>query len=93
MTNPFDHLIPNFTIFGTQFTQWWQKLFAGLWALAIIGAGAWMVLAILGLRRATANNAPGQVDEAKHNAVWAGTVVGLLAGLGVIFTVIFAVFA
>ena len=29
MKNPLDHIVPDFTIFGAQFTTIWQKLAAG----------------------------------------------------------------
>ena len=34
--NPLNGLLPNFTIFGVEFTQLWQKLITGAWAIAII---------------------------------------------------------
>ena len=36
MKNPLDHIAPDFTIFGAQFTTIWQKLAAGLWGLGIL---------------------------------------------------------
>ena len=77
--------------FGTAFTSWWQKLFAGLWALAIIAAGAALLIAIVAMRKATNNNIPGQADEAKSHAVWAGAALAGLAGLGVILGAIITV--
>ena len=91
MTNPFTDLIPDFTVFGAAFTSWWQKLFAGLWALAIIAAGAALLIAIVAMRKATNNNIPGQADEAKSHAVWAGAALAGLAGLGVILGAIITV--
>lgn len=89
--NPFTNLIPNFTIFGADFTAWWQKLFAALWALCIIGAAVFLLLSITQLRKATNNNIPGQADEAKTHAVWAGAVLFGLLGFGVILAAIFAI--
>ena len=89
--NPFTNLIPNFTIFGADFTAWWQKLFAALWALCIIGAAVFLLLSITQLRKATSNNIPGQADEAKTHAVWAGSVLFGLLGFGVILAAIFAI--
>lgn len=91
--NPFSNLVPNFTIFGAQFTSWWQKLFVGLWAAAIIIAGAYLLLSILQIRKATNNNVPGQADEAKTHAVWAGSSLGGLVGFGAIMAAVFAVFS
>lgn len=91
MENPFANLVPDFSIFGAEFTAWWQKLFVGLWAALIIAAGASLLIAILHMRKATSNNIPGQADEAKSHAVWAGGALGLLAGFGVVAGAIFTV--
>lgn len=91
--NPFANLVPNFTIFGAQFTTWWQKLFVGLWAVLILVAGAYLLLSILQIRKATNNNVPGQADEAKTHAVWAGGALGGLIGFAAIMSAAFAVFS
>ena len=91
MDNPFDGLIPDFNVFGAEFTTWWQKLFAALWAIAIIVAAAYLIWSILSLRRATNNNVPGQADEAKTQAIWAGGALGALVGFGTIIGAIIAV--
>ena len=33
--NPISGLVPDFNVFGAEFTTWWQKLFAGLWAAGV----------------------------------------------------------
>jgi hypothetical protein len=91
MDNPFDGLIPDFNVFGAEFTTWWQKLFGALWAIAIIVAAAYLIWSILSLRRATNNNVPGQADEAKTQAIWAGGALGALVGFGTIIGAIIAV--
>jgi uncharacterized membrane protein YidH (DUF202 family) len=91
MTNPIGGLVPDFNIWGAAFTTWYQKLFVGLWGLLIIGAIAALAMALAKLHRATTNNVPGTADEAKAHAVWAGTALGALVGLGVIVTAIFTV--
>lgn len=92
MDNPIDDIEPDFSVFGAEFTAWWQILFAGLWAAAIIIALAYCLVAILRMRRATANNVPGQADEAKSSAMWAGAAAGGLIGFGVIVGALFAIF-
>lgn len=90
MENPFDNLIPDFNVFGAEFTTWWQKLFTGLWALGIIVAAAFLIWAIVSLRRATNNNVPGQADDAKTQAMWAGGALGGLIAFGTIIGAIIA---
>lgn len=90
MDNPFAGLIPDFNVFGAEFTTWWQKLFAGLWAAGIIVSAAYLIWSIVSLRRATNNNVPGQADDAKTQAIWAG---GSLVGLVAFGTIIGALFA
>ena len=91
MENPFANLIPDFTVFGAEFTAWWQKLFVALWAILLIGAGAALLVSFLQMRKATNNNIPGQADEAKSHAMWAGGSVVCLASFGVIMGAILAV--
>lgn len=84
MDNPFADLVPDFTVFGAEFTEWWQKLFTGAWALAIIVAAGALIMALVKLNQARSNSMAGQADEAKAGAAWAaGALVGLV-GLGVI---------
>ena len=90
MENPFAGLVPDFTVFGAEFTTWWQKLFVGLWAIAIIIAGAFLILALTQMRRATSNNVPGQADDAKSHALWAGGSLVALVGFGTILAGLFA---
>lgn len=90
MENPFTGLVPDFTVFGAEFTTWWQKLFVGLWAILIIVAAAFLAIAIMQIRRATNNNVPGQADDAKTHAMWAGgSLVGLI-GFGTIIAALYA---
>jgi len=84
MENPFSGITADFTVFGAEFTTWWQKLFAGLWALCIIAAAAYLLMALVSMHKATTNNIPGQADEAKSKATWAGAALGGLVGFGVI---------
>jgi len=89
MTNPFGNLVPDFTVFGAQFTTFWTKLFAGLWALCIIAAGVYFLVSMVKLHKATNNNIPGQADEAKTAAMWAGGSMLALGGFAIITTAIF----
>lgn len=84
MTNPFSGLVPDFTVFGAEFTTWWQKLFVGLWAACILVAAVSLLMSLVKLHKATNNNIPGQADEAKSHAIWAAAALGSLVGFGVI---------
>lgn len=88
MDNPIDGMLPDFDVFGVEFTNWWQKLFGGLWAAVIIISIAWLLIAVLGLRRATSNNQVTQVDESKSKVLWAAIVLGLVLGFSVVVGVI-----
>lgn len=90
--NPIGGIKPNFTIFGVQFTHWWQTLLAGLWAGCILIAIGFLMVSLLQMRRATANNVPGQADEAKSSVLHAALTLGGLVGFGVIVGAIFAIF-
>lgn len=89
--NPFADLVPDFNVFGTEFDAWWKKLLGALWALLIIASGAAFMISILQMRKATSNNIPGQADEAKSHAIWAGGSVIGLASFGVLMGAILAV--
>jgi len=89
MTNPFANLVPDFSVFGAEFTTWWTKLFVGMWAAAIIVAGVFLLTSLVKLHKATNNNIPGQADEAKTAAMWAAGSLAALAGFGVIVGAIF----
>lgn len=90
--NPLNGILPNFTIFGIQFTQLWQKLLAGAWGLAIVFAIVYLVFAIASMATATAGSNPMEYKTGRTKAVWAGISLGLLAALGVIVGGILAVF-
>jgi len=89
MTSPFGGMAPDFTVFGAEFDSWWKKLFVGLWALCLIAAGVAFLVSLVKLHKATNNNIPGQADEAKSHAIWAGGALGCLAGFAVITGAIF----
>lgn len=91
MLNPISGLVPDISMFGAQFTLWWQKLFVGGWAVLIVVAIGALAMALGKLHKATTNNIPGQADEAKSHAGWAAAALGALVGLGVIVTAIFAI--
>ena len=53
MQNPLDGILPDFSIFGAEFTQLWQKLLAGLWGLGIILAVVFLIISIVKMASAS----------------------------------------
>lgn len=90
ITNPFDGIVPNFSVFGVAFDAWWKKLFAGLWAIAIIIAAVYLVIGLTSMAKADGSN-PRAHEEGRKKAQGAGIGLACLAGLGVIIGAILAV--
>lgn len=91
MKNPLDHIVPDFTIFGAQFTTIWQKLAAGLWGLGILIAVGYLGHGILGIAQNRGGH-PGQLRESKKEAVNAGIALGGLISLAVIVGIFITIF-
>ena len=90
--NPLDGILPDFSIFGLEFTQLWQKILGGLWALAIIGAIIFVIIGVGNMAVATSGSNPGAYKDARNQAMWAGISLGVLAALAVIVGAILSVF-
>ena len=91
MKIPLDHIVPDFTIFGAQFTTIWQKLAAGLWGLGILIAVGYLGHGILGIAQNRGGH-PGQLRESKKEAVNAGIALGGLVSLAVIVGIFITIF-
>lgn len=92
MDNPLDGILPDFTIFGTEFTELWQKLLGGLWGLAIVLAVVFLIIGIVKMSSASSSGNPNEYKSARTQAMWAGISLGVLAALAVIVGAILAVF-
>lgn len=90
--NPLNGILPDFTIFGVQFTQLWQKLVAGAWGIAIVAAIVFLIIGLASMATATAGSNPMEYKVGRTKAVWAGISLGLLAALGILVGAILAVF-
>ena len=90
--NPLDGILPDFSIFGLEFTQLWQKILGGLWALAIIAAIIFVIIGVGNMAVATSGSNPAAYKDARNQAMWAGIALGVLAALAVIVGAILSVF-
>ncbi len=90
--NPLNGILPNFGIFGVQFTQLWQKLLAGAWGMAIVVAIVFLVIGLTSMATATAGSNPMDYKIGRTKAIWAAISLGLLAALVVLVGGILAVF-
>jgi len=91
MQNPIDNIVPDFSIFGAQFTQLWQKLFAGFWGIAIIIAIVFLIRGLVSMAQSSSTN-PNAYQQGRTQAMWAGISLGALVALGVIVGAIIAIF-
>lgn len=86
MENPIEGIIPNFSVFGAEFTEWWQKLFGGLWAIAIIIAIVFLLQGVVTM--ASASDNPHDYAQGRGKAIKALIAVVILVGFGVIVAAI-----
>lgn len=91
MENPLDGIIPNFTIFGAEFTELWQKVIAAIWAVAIIASIIYLILGLMKIGRNGESN-PQAVAEGKQQVLMSAISLGGLVALGVIVGAIIAFF-
>jgi len=90
--NPLNGILPNFSIFGVEFTSLWQKLVAGIWAIGIILAVVFLVVGVTQMAGASSSGNPAAYKDARTQAMWAGISLGILAALSVIVGAILAFF-
>jgi hypothetical protein len=89
--NPLNGLVPDFTVFGAQFTAMWQKLMVGLWAVFILVAIGYLMHGILGIAQNRGGH-PGQLRESKKEATNSLISLGGLIALGPIVGIAIAIF-
>lgn len=90
--NPLDGVLPDFSIFGAQFTELWQKLIAGVWAIGIILAILLLIMNAAKMATATNGGNPTEYKMARVHFMWSGISLGVLAALAVIVGAILALF-
>jgi hypothetical protein len=92
IANPLDGILPDFSLFGTEFTELWQKLLAGVWGIGIILAVFFLTIGIVKMAGASSGGNPNEYKISRNQAMWAGISLGVLAALAVIVGAILAVF-
>lgn len=87
-TNPLDGLFPNFTVFGAEFTNLWQKIGTGLWAVGILIAIFYLGRGLLAMGQNRGEGNPMAYKSAKTEALWGGSSLAGLVALATIVTII-----
>lgn len=86
MPNPFDGILPDFTIFGAEFTELWQKILAGIWGIALVAAAIFLIVAIVRILGSADN--PQQRSESVKSLIWSGIALAALLSIAVIWVAI-----
>jgi hypothetical protein len=90
--NPLNGILPNFTIFGAEFTALWQKLIAGVWAIGIVLCIVFLIMSVTQMASASSGGNPNEYKSARTGALWSGVSLGALAALAVIVGAVLAIF-
>lgn len=88
--NPFEGVVPDFSVFGIQFTQAWQKLLGGVWGVAFVVVAFGAIRAVLELQSARRGGYQSSVLEHTESAKRSGIALAALAGIGLIFGAVIA---
>lgn len=83
--NPFDGVQPNFSVFGAEFTEWWQLLLGGLWGIGFIIIAFMGIMAAVKVATARREGRTHDVAEGLSSLKNWGIGLLLLVGLPVIF--------
>lgn len=81
--NPLDGVVPDFTVFGAEFTELWQKVLGGIWGLALVAAVIFLILGFVMMGKNSDSN-PHEYKKGRTQALWAAVSLGALAALAVI---------
>lgn len=90
--NPFAGVVPDFSVFGLAFTQAWQKLLAGVWGVAFVIVAFGAIRSVIELQHAKRGGYQSSVHEHTESAKRSALALGALAGLGIIFGAVIALF-
>jgi len=87
--NPIDGIVPNFGIFGAEFTAWWQKLFAAAWALGLLVAIFFLLQGVVTM--ANAGDNPHDYAQGRGRAIKALIGLVLVAAFAVLVGAVLSV--
>lgn len=90
--NPLDGIVPDFGVFGVEFTELWQKLIAAIWGICIVVGVVVLLLGITRMASASNSQNPNEYRLARLRVAWAALSLGLLAAISVIVGAILALF-
>lgn len=81
--NPLDGILPDFSVFGTEFNALWKKVLGGLWAIGLVVAVAFLMRGLTMMGKADDGN-PQMYKQGRKAAMNAGIALAGLAALTVI---------
>ncbi|HEY3690550.1 MAG TPA: hypothetical protein VGL46_09620 [Pseudonocardiaceae bacterium] len=90
--NPFIGVVPDFSFFGVKFNNAWKKLLAGVWGISFVVLAFTALRSVVELSRAQRGGHPGSVLENSDSAKRTGLALAALAGIGIIFGAVIALF-
>lgn len=90
--NPLDGVLPDFDVFGVEFTELWQKAIAGVWGLAIIAVIIFVIVGALKMGSASNASNVAVYKDAQKQFIGGLIALGVLAGLAVIVGAVLAFF-
>ena len=90
-SNPFDGVVPDFSVFGADFTTAWQKLLGGIWALAFAVIAAYCVMATIRFASARQQGYEHGVTQSAKDLKNGALAAAVCAGLPILFGAILSV--
>lgn len=89
--DPFQGVVPNFTIFGADFNAWWKKLLAAVWAASIIYCAFKLFPAAMSVHRNRRIGNSMSLGEATQDLQFWGVGTAVIVAAGLLFGAIIAV--
>lgn len=89
--DPFDGVVPDFTIFGADFNDWWKKLLAGVWAASIIYCAFKLFPAAMSVHRNRRVGNAMSLGEATQELQFWGVGTAMIVAAGLLFGTIITV--
>jgi hypothetical protein len=89
--DPFDGVVPDFTIFGADFNAWWKKMLAGVWALSIVYCAFKLFPAAMSVHRNRRVGNAMSLGEATQDLQFWGVGTTLIVAAGLLFGAVLTV--